>query len=381
MKALLRGMSPATGYAPIDPGIYTGSSSGAVNAAIMLSQSDTSAVTAVDALETIWVRDIADDGPGCGNGAYRIRGNLLRYVNPACVAADPVGLLADLAGDVRFYARDWLRRGVEFVQSDARLHRRVLELVDLTTLFSAEPFRRRVPELVKLDVIRRSRKLLRIMATNWRTGVLRVFRNEDLTDDIGFDAIVAATAIPGFFSPLDVAGEPHMDGALMMNTPLMPAIEAGADTIFIVYLDPDVRSIPLRRLRNTLDTMDRARNVNFAAKVTEDIETARWINDGLEVIERVARGDEPSDFDARAFVRTASRIHDRIRKRAPYRKLTVHRFGPRDDFGGILGLLNFDREQITRLIEFGYSDTIRHDCAANHCLLPHERPLPPGGGT
>lgn len=54
----------------------------------------------------------------------------------------------------------------------------------------------------------------------------------------------------------------------------------------------------------------------------------------------------------------------------PYRALTIHRYHPRDDLGGIVGLLNFDSDHIANLIDRDYSDTVRHDCRESRCVLP-----------
>jgi hypothetical protein len=52
-----------------------------------------------------------------------------------------------------------------------------------------------------------------------------------------------------------------------------------------------------------------------------------------------------------------------------YRELTVRRFHPHDDLGGTLGLLNFDRERIRRLIDRGFTDAVYHDCRVCGCVL------------
>ena len=55
---------------------------------------------------------------------------------------------------------------------------------------------------------------------------------------------------------------------------------------------------------------------------------------------------------------------------APLRQVALHLYHPREDLGGTLGMLNFDRRHVMDLIEKGYSDAVAHDCIANDCVLP-----------
>jgi NTE family protein len=370
MKALLNGESPATGYMRLDPDIFTGTSVGAYNAAFMVSRPETASSATVGELENVWLNNIATNPQRCGNGVFRFRGDPIPLFNIECLTNHPLEPLARLAADSAFFAQDWVRRAVNFFQSSGSLEHRTLALFDLSSFVSTEPLRQLLKETLPLEGIRRSGKVLKIIATNWETGEIRIFAREDMTDEIGDRAIAGSAAIPGFFPPVEVDGEPYVDGGVVMNTPLKPAIDAGADVIHMIYLDPDVGSIPLQALQNTLDTLDRVLTIFFALSINEDIATADWINRGLEVIERAERGDILLDADIRSFIRVADRIAQRLKTSAPYRKITIHRYHPREDLSGLLGLLNFDRNRIIRLIERGFRDAAEHECSASGCLLP-----------
>jgi predicted acylesterase/phospholipase RssA len=370
MRALFAGESPATGHTPLEPGIFAGASAGALNAAYMASQPGTESRAVLAALEEVWLEQISGGAAGCDNGVYRVRGNLLRYLNPACFPPNPLTAIRDLTGDALFFAREGLRRAADFASSPGDLGRRVLKLFDLGAFISNAPIQRRIRVILRLKGIRRSDKVLRVIATNWTTGELRVFGNRDLTDEDAYQILSGAAAIPGLFPPHAVGDDLYVDGGLVMSTPLMPAIEAGADVLHAVYLDPDVRNIPLPRLQNTFDVMDRTRAIDWANRMNEDMATARWINQGLETLERVAAGAVPTGADWRQFVRVAGQIASHIRQGRPYRKLTIHRYRPRDDLGGSLGIMNFDRDQVAGIIERGFRDAADHDCVASECILP-----------
>jgi NTE family protein len=369
MKALLKGLSPATRHQPLDVDIFTGTSVGAVNAAVMVSQPGVPSSSTIEYLERIWLEQIADSDQRCGNGVYRFRGDLLRYFDTQCI--NPLMPLVELTEDGSTLAQEFIRRGLNFLRSPGSLQTRALEFVDLSAFVSSEPLVMLVRQIISLEGIRRSEKALRIVATNWATGAVKIFENRDVTDEYGYQIILSSTAIPGFFPPQYVAGEPYVDGGVVMNTPLKCAIRAGATSLHVIYLDPDVSNIPLKVLQNTYNTLDRTLLITNATITNEDIDTAAWINEGLAALEHTTAGEEITSQEMLAFIRVAAKIQESIRKGVRYMKLTIHRYHPhRDPGGGGLGTLNFNRDRMLNLIELGYQDTIQHDCRASHCILP-----------
>jgi len=244
----------------------------------------------------------------------------------------------------------------------------LLKLIDSSAIISNEPERRLIEKTINFQNIRQSDKVLKVAATNWSTGDLRVFGNNDLTDDLGPKAVLASTSIPGIFPQIEIQNEYYADGGLVMNTPMNLAIDAGADILHVVYLDPDVKAIPLLPVRNTIDTFSRLFAIQFAATVNRDIAVTRQINDGLEVIARAAGGGPVSGQDARPFILAAQRL-SHVEDYSKYRKITIHRYQPRDTLKGVLGLLNFNRDKSLDLIKRGFQDAIFHNCKASNCVL------------
>ena len=373
IKALFNGESPATGYQPLNPGIFTGTSVGAVNAAVIVSHPDISIRAITAYLESSWVDVISESPQTCGNGVFRFRGDPFRYFDPQCLLSDPARTLAELADDSAYFARDWFRRGINFLMANGDLENRTAQLFDLSSFVSPAPFKKLLRQIVSLEGIRRSERVLKVIATNWETGEVTVFGNSDMTDEVGYHVILGSAAIPGFFVPHNVAGQPYVDGGLVMNTPLKCAIQAGGETLHVIYMDPDVQNIPLRKLMSTIETLDRVMLITTATKINEDIDTAAWINEGIAAMERALKGEDLSSAEMVAFVRVASQIEQHIKEGLPYKKLTIHRYHPHDDLGaGVLGLLNFDRDRMIALIERGFDDAMNHDCASSHCILPSD---------
>jgi len=316
---------------------------------------------------------VAENARSCGNGVYRIRADPSNYFDPDCLAANPLTPFDYIAQDSAFFARDIFRKTVNFFMSGGTVSDRTLELVDVSAFISTQPIRRLMSAAINLEAIGRSERILRIVATNWDQGMVRVFENKDMTVQQGYDILRGSAAIPGIFHPVSIGNDRYVDGGVLMNTPLKCAIQAGATTLHVIYMDPDPKNIPIRALESTINTMDRVMLITSATKVDQDIETAAWINAGLEVIERLtgAGAGAVSDTDLRDFIRVAGKIHERLVAGSPYRKLTIHRYHPHDDLGGgSLALLNFDRDQVESLIKRGFTDAVNHDCNVSHCVLP-----------
>ena len=368
LRALFEGRSPAVAdRGPLRPDIFVGTSMGAVNAATMVSQLGAGALAAVQFLEEVWVNQYGADLGRCQEGAVRVRGAPENYWNPACWLRRPLQPLSWFLEDGLYFARDGLARMANLLSSSGPLGRRALEVLQPVTPIADENFRRIVARTINLATVRTSDKVLRVITTNWRTGKLREFGNADLTDAVGHLAIHASAAFPGV-PPILIDGEPYVDGAYLLEAPTMSAWLAGADIMHLIYMDPDIDKIPLRRFDNFVDVIDKVYHIMVADIFNRDISLARDLNRGLAAL---ARGESPStDEQIRGVLRLVGRAVQVPPQLPPYRTLTMHCYHPGDDLGGALGLINFDRDHIQWLIARGYRDALEHNCQRNNCLLP-----------
>jgi predicted acylesterase/phospholipase RssA len=367
LKALLRGESGATGYEPLNPDVYVGTSGGGFNAAFMVSQPGLDTLATLSSLEQVWVDQLAADPATCREGAIRIRGDVSQYNILRCLASNPVLPLSRIAEDTTFFARDFLTRAAYAVAPPPRpLGRRALEFADATALISIEVFVRVMHQVIDLAGIRTSDKALRLATTNWRTGEVCIFANEDMSDQIGHAAIEASIAFPGL-RPVWIEGEPYVDGGYLLNTPLRPAVAAGSDELHVVFMDPDIRDIPVREFDNAFDVVDKLYHVMQAAFLNWNITIARQANQAIDFIDQ-------GRFDASQARGIVDLIGGFLGPtgviETPLRQLVIHIYHPRENIGGTLGLLNFDRGHITGLIAKGYADAISHDCVASGCIVP-----------
>jgi predicted acylesterase/phospholipase RssA len=373
LKALVTGESAATGYIPLYPEVLVGSSIGALNAALVVSQLENGAQAAVSYLEHIWLNEMAQTSQTCGNGAYRIRLNPMRLLDPRCLASAPTQHFATIAGDGLLLARDWLLRSRDFATSSEALEQRTLRLVNLGSFISGEPLLSLIQRTIRFEDIRRSKTALRIMATNWTKGGLEEFSNADLTDDLGPRIIKASAAIPGFFQPVEIDDDIYVDASVLGYTTLAPAINAGADTLHVIYVDPDVKNIPVEALQSTLDTLYRTFVIQWANDLEMSIRAVARINGHVDVLERTIREAKLSKSQAEILLKDL--LPPGSFKIGPSeeilgtRKIAVHLYHPEDDLFGPLGLLNLDRRRLEDLISRGFDDAVGHECANSGCVL------------
>jgi NTE family protein len=334
LKALMGGHAPVTGGEPLDPKIYTGTSAGAFNVAVLLSSEPQDPKGRIDFLERIWFEQVCDSPQRDGNGVYHIRGDVRRYLEPAWLARNPAGPFQQAIQDAGFVASDILRRATAFAASREPLERRTLELFDLSSFISTDPFNELIKRTVAIERIRTSDRAIRIAATNWNTGELVIFDKTNITHN----AVLASGAIPGIFPAIKIGSAHHVDGGVLMNTPLKPAIDEGAQVIHVIALDPNVANVPQMTLPNTLDTFERLMNVSNSSRVEADIKLADAVNHNLD-------------------------------RNPDHRHIEIHLHRPKADMGGVFGMLNFNTARVKSLIEQGFQEAVKHNCKRSGCVL------------
>ncbi|MGH9038367.1 MAG: patatin-like phospholipase family protein [Acidimicrobiia bacterium] len=171
-------------------------------------------------------------------------GTSIGSVNAAYLAADPtpdrVEDLCELWRGVR--SRDAFSWN-PFRMAHAALRR--------GSLFPSESWRRYLTRHIALERIEDSAVPLRIMVTDFEDGSPVVLDSGPV-----IDAVMASTCLPGIFPPQRVGDHLYLDGILAEQVPLKPAIDAGADTVYVLATShaspsPDVRS-PGQILRHAL---------------------------------------------------------------------------------------------------------------------------------
>ncbi len=149
-------------------------------------------------------------------------GTSIGSANAAFLASDPTLRRARELSDLwrRVRPRD------VFPLSPLRLAR---SIVRGGALFPTESFRRLLEREIPYRLAEESRVPLRIVATAFDDGSEVVFGSGSV-----IDAVLASCALPGIFAPHEIDGRLYLDGGLVDHVPLGPAVEAGADTIYVL---------------------------------------------------------------------------------------------------------------------------------------------------
>jgi len=103
-------------------------------------------------------------------------------------------------------------------------------------VYDTSPWRKTLHRFIDFDALARTDKRLLIAATEIETGQLRIFDNQEMS--LTPDHILASCSIPLVYPWTKVGDCHYWDGAVMANTPLVGAIDAGADDILVVLLSP-----------------------------------------------------------------------------------------------------------------------------------------------
>ena len=226
LRALAEGRSSSTDHRPLHAEVFTGTSVGAYNAAFLVAQAQTPMLEAVSRLETIWRERVANTLLSCGNGVFRLHDAPLNVSDPGC-AIRPLEVLEQTVRDADHWFRYFAIRGTAFLDSQEPFDVRLMQSINIASLFSPEPLYDLIRETVDYKGLRASKKSLSIAATNWKEGSLTLFSRLDIADRVGPRSIAASAAIPGVFPSVEIDGVPFHDGGVLLNTPLRPAIRAG----------------------------------------------------------------------------------------------------------------------------------------------------------
>ena len=270
-------------------------------------------------------------------------------------------------------------------------------------LFDVSPIRALIEREIRFRDIERSLRerclgLLSVSATEVSTGRTVVFmqtgphgalpttappRTVLRSAPIGPEHALASAAIPVLFPPVRIGSELYFDGGVRQNTPISPALRAGATHVFAIGLSREERGIPEPgevRAPGAALLMGKVLNAVLLDHIDADVELLRRLNSVLDDGE-LAYGPD--------FAATMSRAAS-VEGRAAYRRVIHAVVRPTEDIGRmaadqlrsgktksgslvvrrLLGLLDvgvgtesdlvsyllFDGEFASRLIDLGRAD-------------------------
>lgn len=190
-------------------------------------------------------------------------GTSVGALNAAAIAADPT-----LEG-VAELERVWVGLRTEDLFPGNRVQR-AWHLVRGGDHLYANDGLRRLVQLLPVETFEQLQRPLAVSAASLRTGRERWFTSGPLEP-----ALLASTALPGIFPPVEIDGDRYTDGGVVNNVPLARAIEEGASEIYV--LTCGAAKPAERPIRRPLDAFVQAVARTRAARVEEEI--ARYEGD------------------------------------------------------------------------------------------------------
>jgi NTE family protein len=177
----------------------------------------------------------------------------------------------------------------------------LLALNGPSSLLDPQPLRELISTSLDLERVRNSSVRLLVTATDLVRRETRVFDNQTVT----VDALMAATAVPGAFPPVDVDGAVLVDGGLTSRAPVIEALEArpvGRALVVVSYAAGEP-SAPPTTMRRALDA---AVETAMLHQIRRDIELARLRNPDIDVQVLAPSAPlrvRPLEFDPEALAR------------------------------------------------------------------------------
>ncbi len=178
----------------------------------------------------------------------------------------------------------------------------MLVLNEAKALFDPAPLRELIQSSLDFEEIRASPVRLLVTATDLVRREKRVFDNATVT----VDALMAASAVPGLFPPVEVDGAMLVDGGLTGRAPVLEALEADASlgrAVVVMSYAPTERGAEPTTMRRALEE---SFELIMIQQIRRDTELARLRHPQVDVQLLTPSSPlllRPLDFDAEAMAR------------------------------------------------------------------------------
>lgn len=131
-------------------------------------------------------------------------------------------------------------------------------------LYHSDGLRRLLDVSLSYATIQHAALQLRIVATDFETGGAVAFHSGPIVD-----AVLASSALPGLFPPVEIGGRLYVDGGIADNVPISPAVGAGAKEIYVIRTGFDC-PVNGRRLK-AIDVLWRSIGLLLNRALTDDV--------------------------------------------------------------------------------------------------------------
>jgi NTE family protein len=211
----------------------------------------------------------------------RIYGSSVGAVNGAAFAGDPT------REGVQRMTEIWRSLTRESVYPQGRLHGPWLYVQQRDSVFVNSGLRKVIEDGIGFERLEDAEIPVEVVATSLTDGRERWF-----TYGPAAEAVLASSAVPAIFPPVEIDGEKFIDGGVVNNVPFRRAIDGGATRIVVLLCAPPAYT-PVSP-RRPVEAMLNALLISIHARFARDM---AQLPPGVEVI--VCSGSEGGtrDFD------------------------------------------------------------------------------------
>jgi NTE family protein len=196
------------------------------------------------------------------------------------------------------------------------------------SLYNTKPLRTLIEENLDTDKLKASGVKLKISTINLDSGDHVKFSGDHPNIK---EAVMASSAFPAFFEPIEINGDIYWDGGIKEVAPLLPAIEMGAEDITIINT-------------GTL----KSKRIDAKSKKTLSLSLRAMSLEGDEIVRN----------DLQHFIETNQRLSNRTLVCPSKRIINYTYFEPSKTV--ITFPLDFDPDEIKEMIELGYKTAKEH---------------------
>src|SRR5687768_3254461 len=152
---------------------------------------------------------------------------------------------------------------------------------DTASFYDNAPLRESLLETVDLDYLNNGSMRFSLGAVHVTTGRLRYFDNT--LQRIGIEHVLASSALPPAFPPVDVDGELYWDGGIYSNTPLDVVLDDYPRVNTLCFM-VDLWSACGDEPHSVSQTLDRQKDITYASRSDRSIESYESIHNLRRVI-------------------------------------------------------------------------------------------------
>lgn len=268
------------------------------------------------------VRALVLSGGG-GRGAYEC--GVYKYMEEAGLIPDILVGTSIGAINAAAIASGKTARDLEsaWLSTRTRDIHRFWRLYPWRAIYDTSPWIRTLHRFIDFSALAHTEKHLLITATEVEKGDLRIFDNRQI--EITPAHVLASCSIPLVYPWTRIGDYHYWDGAVMANTPLSVAIDAGADEVYVVLLSPvGERYIPPPRWPW------------HAFAVMLDLALSATFENDIKQLERINRLVAQEMDEKHRYIR--------CRVIVPSKEI------------GLLQILRYDPQASRELIDLGYQD-------------------------